>query len=133
MRPRHRGGHREHPGVSGLMQPAGDVAGVVAISHTELAAVALTAVLATYLFIDGLYRMFMASAISPPSWGWIMLNGAIEVALGFMLWNQWPASGVFAIGLFVGVDLIVVGATYTMLAFGVRRATHRLEAPMMGR
>lgn len=109
------------------------VAGVIAVTRTEIAAVTLTAVLATYLFIDGLYRMFMASAIAPARWGWIMLNGAIEVALGFMLWNQWPASGVFAIGLFVGIDLITVGLTYTMLAASVRRAAGRIEAPTTSR
>ena len=109
------------------------VAGVVTITQPQIAAATLTAVLATYLFIDGLYRMFAATALRPPSWGWIVANGAVEVGLGFMLWNQWPLSGAYAIGIFVGVDLIAIGATYAMMAMGVRRALKRVEVPVTSR
>lgn len=55
-----------------------------------------------------------------PGWGWVF-NGVITLAVGLMIWRQWPESGLWVIGTFVGIDLIVTGATWAALAIGVRR------------
>jgi uncharacterized membrane protein HdeD (DUF308 family) len=37
------------------------------------------------------------------------------------VWAQWPLSGLWIIGLFIGIDLIFTGWAQVMLASGVRR------------
>ena len=51
-----------------------------------------------------------------PNWGWMLLSGFVSLALGFMIEIQWPYSGLVAIGLFIGIDLISSGASYVLLS-----------------
>jgi uncharacterized membrane protein HdeD (DUF308 family) len=58
--------------------------------------------------------------ISLPDWGWHVLNGIITLGLGVLVLAQWPVSGLWVIGLFVGIDLIFYGAAWIVLALGLR-------------
>jgi uncharacterized membrane protein HdeD (DUF308 family) len=50
----------------------------------------------------------------------VLLNGVVDVILGFLIWNGWPESSLWVIGLFVGIDLIFHGVGWVMLGLGVR-------------
>ena len=52
--------------------------------------------------------------------GWLIPNGVIAILLGLSIWRSWPISGLWVIGLFVGIDLIVDGWTEVMLAVMAR-------------
>ena len=52
--------------------------------------------------------------------GWQVADGIITFVLGLLVLAQWPASGLWAIGLFVGIDLILFGLTWIMLALRLR-------------
>jgi len=52
--------------------------------------------------------------------GWLVLNGAISILLGVMIWRAWPVSGLWVIGMFIGIDMIVDGWTEIMLALSAR-------------
>ena len=56
-----------------------------------------------------------------PHWGWTLVGGIINLVLGIMIWQQWPVSGLWVIGLFVGIDLIFTGWTWVMLALSVKK------------
>jgi uncharacterized membrane protein HdeD (DUF308 family) len=49
-----------------------------------------------------------------------VLNGIIAILLGILVLAQWPVSGLWAIGMFVGIDLVFRGITWTVFAFGLR-------------
>ena len=51
----------------------------------------------------------------------LLLTGVINLALGAWLWTGIPVSGL-AIGLFVGIDLLMAGVTWMVMALAVRRA-----------
>ena len=91
-----------------------------------LAAEGLTLVLAAAYLAGGMFRIVFALVERFPSWGWVLLNGIITLLLGIAIWGQWPASGLWVLGLFVGIDLIVNGATWLALAVGVRSTLARL-------
>ena len=38
-----------------------------------------------------------------------------------MVYKQWPVSGLWFIGLYLGIDMILNGWTWIMLALGSRR------------
>jgi len=40
-------------------------------------------------------------------WVWVLLSGFITLLLGYIIVAHWPASGVYILGLFLGVDLII--------------------------
>jgi uncharacterized membrane protein HdeD (DUF308 family) len=61
-----------------------------------------------------------------PSGGWVLCNGIVTILLGIAIVQQWPESGLWVLGMFVGIDLIVNGATWSVLAVGVRNGLARL-------
>ena len=44
----------------------------------------------------------------------------ITLVLGLLVLGQWPASGLWVIGLFIGIDLIFYGCAWIALALGLR-------------
>jgi uncharacterized membrane protein HdeD (DUF308 family) len=52
--------------------------------------------------------------------GWLLLSGVASLLLGIMIWAEWPVSGVWVIGLFVGIDLLFYGWWLVSLALAAR-------------
>jgi uncharacterized membrane protein HdeD (DUF308 family) len=102
------------------------VAGFLMIAHPMTAAEGLTLMLAACFLLGGTFRITTALIERFPYWGWVLFNGAITVVLGVAIWQQWPSSGLWVIGLFVGIDLIVNGATWSVMAIGVRNGLAQL-------
>jgi uncharacterized membrane protein HdeD (DUF308 family) len=102
------------------------VAGFLTAQHPLLAAEGLTLMLATAFLVGGTFRIIIAVVERFPSWGWVLFNGVITVLLGIAIWQQWPESGLWVLGMFVGIDLVVNGVTWSVLAVGVRNGVARL-------
>ena len=101
------------------------VTGVLTFRHPVAAALALTLLFAALFVGVGLFRIIASIWYRFPNWRWVAFGGAISVILGLMLWNTWPASGLWFIGFCIGVDLIVEGVGWITLSFG---ATDRTDA-----
>jgi len=101
------------------------VTGFLAILHPAAAAEGLTLLLAAAFLVGGIFRIIFALAADFPSWGWVFCNGIIGLLLGVAILWQWPASGLWVLGMFVGIDLIVSGVTWTTIAAAVRNDVAR--------
>jgi uncharacterized membrane protein HdeD (DUF308 family) len=97
------------------------VVGFLLATSPSASAVVLTLLLAMFFMAGGLFRIFTALMMRFPSWGWRLLNGIVTLVLGILIWNRWPVSGLWVIGLFVGIDLIFAGWSSVMLALAARR------------
>jgi uncharacterized membrane protein HdeD (DUF308 family) len=97
------------------------VVGVLLISNPAVGALTLTLVLAVFLLVGGLMRLFDAISSHAPRRGWMILDGAISVVLGILLWIHWPVSALWFIGFAIGVGLIFRGWSWVMLALWLRR------------
>jgi uncharacterized membrane protein HdeD (DUF308 family) len=100
------------------------VVGFLMITHLESATLIMTLLLAAFFLVGGFFRIFFSLAARFPGWGWSVLSGIIAVFLGAMIWNQWPLSGLWVIGLFLGVELVFRGWALVMLALAARTATN---------
>ncbi|MEX2112462.1 MAG: HdeD family acid-resistance protein [Pirellulales bacterium] len=96
------------------------VVGFMFINEPLQAAVTLTLMLALALIFVGVMRIVVAVSSNFQHWVWLLLNGIITLALGILIWRQWPDSGLWVIGLFIGIDMIFYGWALVMLALGVR-------------
>ena len=111
--------------VIGLL---GVVAGLLMIFRPVVGLVTMTILLAIYFLIDGISEIIAAFKIKPDQgWGWVLFNGIIAVLLGFMIWRQWPVSGAWAIGLLVGIHILITGWSMIILGTGARRITGAIE------
>jgi uncharacterized membrane protein HdeD (DUF308 family) len=82
----------------------------------------LTKFIAIFLIVSGIFRIVAALAQRFHDWGWVLLNGGVTLLLGLMINRQWPASAVWVIGLFIGIEMLFNGWAWVMLALGLRRA-----------
>ena len=98
------------------------VVGSMLIGRPLISAEALTVVMGVFFLIGGLFQLIASLAVALPGWGWGAVDGVITLVLGGLILAQWPASGLWVIGLFVGIDLIVYGFTWIALAAGLRSA-----------
>jgi uncharacterized membrane protein HdeD (DUF308 family) len=98
------------------------IAGVFLIERPEAAMLGLTLLIAGCLLVGGIVRIIMSVVDRFDGWGWMLLYGAISVLLGIEIWQRWPWSGFWVIGLFVGIEMVFAGVSWVMLALAVRSA-----------
>jgi len=103
------------------------VAGFFMVEEPLAAAASLTLLIAAFLLMGGIFRIVVALSGHLEHWGWVLLNGVITVALGVMIWRQWPSSATWVIGLFIGIELIFYGWSQVMLALIARGAVAPAE------
>jgi uncharacterized membrane protein HdeD (DUF308 family) len=103
--------------LAGILQL---IVGELLIEHPVVAAEGLTLVLAVGFLLGGAIRLVYALVESFPGRGWVLVNGLIVFALGISIWRQWPASSLWVIGLFIGIDLIFSGWSWVMLGVLVK-------------
>ncbi|HKA05946.1 MAG TPA: DUF308 domain-containing protein, partial [Gemmataceae bacterium] len=96
-------------------------AGFVMLVNPVTAAESLTLLFAVFGLVGGPFRIAVGLVERFPSWGWVVLNGAITILLGVAILAKWPESSLWVLGMFVGIDLVFNGATWSAIAIGVRR------------
>jgi uncharacterized membrane protein HdeD (DUF308 family) len=95
--------------------------GFIVVEHPGEAALLYTLLLAVFFFVEGLFKIVAALAGRFRHRGWVLFNGVVTLALGVMIWRDWPLSGLWVIGLFVGINLIMSGVGYMMLGLSCRQ------------
>jgi len=99
------------------------ITGFLCATRPAVAAVSITLWIAAFCMIAGLFRMIAALLIRFDQWGWVFFNGAITFLLGMLIYADWPVSGLWVIGMFIGIDLILSGWTWIVLSLTARSAS----------
>jgi uncharacterized membrane protein HdeD (DUF308 family) len=92
------------------------VVGIFIISNPAANAITLTLLFSIFLIIAGLARIIFALSQEIPHKNWILFNGAITLLLGILVLMQWPYSGLWVLGMFIGLDMIFTGITWVQLS-----------------
>lgn len=90
------------------------------------ASLSLTLLLGIFYVVIGVFRMAFTLMHKHTNWGWAFFGGLISLILGIMILASWPASSLFIIGLFVGIDLLVCGWVYIMLGLSGRKMVNNV-------
>ena len=104
--------------LSGIL---GLVVGLMLLGNPIQGGLTLTILLASFLFVGGIFKAVAAIAHRFEGWGWLLLSGVIDVVLGVMIWRELPVSGLTIIGLLVGISLIFRGVSWLMVGFALKR------------
>jgi uncharacterized membrane protein HdeD (DUF308 family) len=75
-----------------------------------------TLVMSMFFLIGGLYQVVASCVFPLPGWGWQVFSGVFASFMGVALLIDWPCSGLSAIGVFIGIDLILSGCSWGALA-----------------
>ena len=104
-------------------------AGVVTLVRPLVGLASLTMVLAVYFVVDGIFSIFASFQLKPATGrGWAVFDGIITLLLGAMIWRQWPLSGQWAVGVLVGVRLIMAGWAMIFLGSAIRGVSKALKS-----
>jgi uncharacterized membrane protein HdeD (DUF308 family) len=98
--------------------------GAYLIMHPLIGVATLTLLLGSLFLIEGILNIilfFKMRALRGSSW--MLIDGIITLLLGLMIYLQWPSSSAWAIGILVGVSLIMSGVSRVMLSLAARRGT----------
>jgi uncharacterized membrane protein HdeD (DUF308 family) len=109
-------------GVAGFLVSVVSIAGGAAIiANPFYGLVLLTLVLAAYFVVHGAGLFFLAYRTwKKRGWRWIfLLDGFLSLLLGFLILQGWPFSGLWAVGILVGVRIVLSGLR--MLTLGMTR------------
>lgn len=94
------------------------VFGLWIIYDPVTAAVALTLIMAAFLVLSGIIRIITAIVYRKEiNWLVVFFSGLISLMLGVVIYAQWPVSGLWVIGLFVGVEIFFAG--WALFALGL--------------
>lgn len=96
------------------------VVGFLLVANPAAGAIALTLLIALFLMFGGLFRIAVALAVRFHNRVWLLLHGGVNLLLGLLIWLQWPLSGLWVIGLFIGIDLLLHGWSLVMLGLAAR-------------
>ena len=96
------------------------VAGFMIVANPGATAVALTLLISMFLIFGGLFRVVAALTVRFQNWIWLLLHGVVNLMLGIAVWQQWPLSGLWVIGLFIGIDMAFNGWSLVMLSLAAK-------------
>lgn len=96
------------------------VVGFTLIQQPIAGSISLTLLLGIFYIFLGIFRLVYPLSLNLPQKGWRLFNGIITLLLGIFIIIKWPASSLFIIGLFIGVDLLFSGWVYTSAALAAK-------------
>lgn len=85
-------------------------------------------VLITFFFIEGLITMFYGiKQRKQKGAGWSIFYGLLSVVCAGFLVADWPLTGLFAIGIYVGIKLVYLGIGVLAVTFAEQRIADDVE------
>jgi uncharacterized membrane protein HdeD (DUF308 family) len=89
------------------------VAGLIFVTNTEVALLALSLAIGASMFTSGVVRL--VAAVQHPEARWaLIVSGGLSLVLGLLILNQWPKSALWLLGTLLGVQLVVDGVTLVL-------------------
>ena len=104
------------------------VGGIAVLAHPFYGLAALSLVLAIFFGVEGVWKVVSSFSYRPvPGWIALLMSGALDLILGILIWRQWPVSGLWAVGILVGVNLLSTGIAFVALAITWKRTVHAVK------
>lgn len=94
----------------------------------------LTIVLGFFFVLKGIVKLTTAMLSErQKGWGWYVMEGFTSLLVGYLIFNNFPESSAWAIGLLFGIDLMVSGLSvlnFTMISdLVIDKVNARLDTP----
>jgi uncharacterized membrane protein HdeD (DUF308 family) len=98
------------------------VLGAILIARPLQGVITLTIVMTALFVIEGVAAVFVALEYRRylRNWSWTLFSGLVNLGLAFLIWQGWPGTAAWVIGLYVGVNMIFLGVPLIMTAIAAR-------------
>ena len=79
--------------------------------------IGLTVLLAATFIVDGVFKFSMGLQVKPEDgWIWLIFSGVIAIIAGLLIFLGLPSTANWALGLIVGLNLLMSGVAFLMVA-----------------
>ena len=101
-------------------------AGIVMIMYPGASAAWFTVFIAAFLLSTGIFRIIIGFQVrgSAQGWGWTVISGVISILLAIMIFAQWPLSGLWVIGMFIAIEMIMQGSSMISIAMAAKASSN---------
>src|SRR5436190_7804526 len=101
------------------------LAGLILIARPMQGVLTLTIVVGAYFLAEGvatiMYALEHRKELSE-RWSWLLVSGLMDILISFLIISGLPGSAEWAIGLLVGINLVLGGASLVGMALAARKA-----------
>ena len=101
------------------------VAGIVLLARPVQGTLTLTIVVGAYFLAEGvatiMYALEHRRELSE-RWSWLLISGVMDLLIAFIIVAGLPDSAQWAIGLLVGINLVLGGASMVGMALAARKS-----------
>lgn len=105
-------------------------AGIMLLVNPVTGALSLTIVLMAYLLAGGVAKLvlgFQHKKDIPNAWFWILFSGLVDIVLAFLIIQGLPGTAFWAIGLLVGINLVMMGIAIVFTAQSCKKMASTKE------
>jgi len=116
---------RQAPGFAWSLISAvlGIAAGIILLTRPAESTLTLTVVVGIYFLAEGvatiMYALQHRKELSQ-RWSWMAFSGLMDIVIAFLIISGLPGSAAWAIGLLVGINLLIGGSTLIAMALAAR-------------
>lgn len=90
-------------------------AGIAIFSSPPEGMEVLTIILIVYFFASGILGIVISLQLKPAEgWGWIMFNAIVTILFGILVIANWPVSGIWLLGFYVGLKILLLGFVFIL-------------------
>ena len=101
---------------------------LIIVARPLLGLATITMVLMVYFLLDGVTTVATGWRMRPePGSGWMIFGGATSILLGILLMAKWPLSGAWAVGVLVGIRLVMRGSSMIAMSAVGRQVARNLD------
>ncbi len=100
------------------------ILGIVLALFPVSGTVTLTMLLTAYFIVHGISSFIFAFSVKGDTGRWVMLalGGIIDLVLAALIIIGWPATSVFILGLYIGINMLFTGFAFIFASLGARSA-----------
>jgi uncharacterized membrane protein HdeD (DUF308 family) len=96
--------------------------GVLLVRSPTQGASTLTILMMVLFIIKGVVSIHAALKFHPypRNWLWTLCGGLVTLGFAYLMWDGWPNSATWVIGLYVGINMIYLGTCLMFTAVAAR-------------
>ena len=107
------------------------ISGCVMIVDPAASAIWFTLFIAVFLLASGVARIIIGFTVRKEvsSWAWTVFSGVVSIIFAVLIYNAWPFSGLWVIGMYVAIEMLLQGTSMISIALAAKTAAHGPRNP----
>jgi len=98
------------------------IVGILLLTYPLAGMLTLTLLLSLFFLAAGIAKLILGIQLRPiAGWGWIVSSGIISLLIALLIWAGWPGTGLWVLGLLLGIDFLFAGIYMVALAMAHRQ------------